>query len=213
MAFNANNPSVAGEFARMLGQASLDNGRGLTRRLRRFCTSGDRPATTFLVIGDWLALCLAHPSKETRDAIQSYLNALQHQLFDNLSAECRLVQEMIGMGFRQSDKFWVPKTIDGRSTWEGLFFTPDTLDTLIDRVGAKHITHYLAFYSELLGSSLDELGRAVMEHWSETGRRPISEVNFAGAIAAHQGEQQRRSEEVVELYKRSKEAWKHVLGE
>lgn len=213
MAFNANNPSVAGEFARMLSQASFDNGRGLTRRLRRFCTGGDRPATTFLVVGDWLALCLAHPSKETRNAIQVYLNSLQHHLFDNLSQESRLVQQMIGMGFRPADKFWVHKTIDGRCAWEGVMFTPDTFNVLIERVGAKHINHYLAFYSELLDSSLDELGRAAMDHWSSTDRQPVEEVDFASAIIAHLDEQQGQFQEIVDMYRRSKEAWSHVLGE
>ena len=82
MEFNAYNSGVAGEFARMIQHADIQ--RGLTRKLRRFCTNGGRPDTVFFVEPRLIAPCLHAASESTHNAILAYLLVAQEQLYDCL---------------------------------------------------------------------------------------------------------------------------------
>lgn len=206
MEFNAYNSAVAGEFARMIQHAGIQ--RGLTRKLRRFCTNGARPATVFFVEPQLIAPCLHATGEDTHNAILAYLLVAQEQLCDNLSDECATVKAMVELKcFRPAPNFWTMSRRRYFAFWEGLLFTPDTLDALIEKVGAKEVAHYLAFYSECLYLRLDDLRRNAMATWSMSGEAPTSQVDFATNIYALANTQHLLWEDVKDTYLQSKKAW------
>lgn len=206
MEFNANNPGVAGEFARMLSSADIK--RGLTRKLRRICSRGPRPATVFVVDTSLITPCLWAVSQDTADAISIYLQVVQEQLFDNLRGKCATVDALMALGVaRKASEFWRLSRREYRAEWEGLFFTPDTLEALIEQVGAKEVTHYLAFYSEMLYSRTKDLRARIMADWNMFGHANVPEADFASGITEITNAQHCLWEDVKDTYLRSKEAW------
>lgn len=206
MEFNAYNPAVAGEFARMIQQG--DAQRGLTRKFRRACTNGARPATVFVVEPQLIAPCLHAASESTHNAISIYLLVAQEQLYDNLSDECATIKALVELKcFRPASNFWKMSRRQHFAFWEGLMFTPDTLEALIQKVGVKEVAHYLAFYAENLYERLDELNKNVTATWSMSGEAPTNQVDFATNILALADTHHLLWEDAKDTYLRSKESW------
>lgn len=206
MEFNAISPFVSGDFARML--SSCDIKRGATRSLRRACSAGARPATVFIVDPAAISPCLHAPSQATMNAIATYLVVVQEQIFNYLVDESATVKTLFEMGCaRKSSDFWKFNRRNYFGFWEGMLFTPETLEALIDKVGAKEVIHYLGFYSDVLYTRLETLQRQIAADWSLAEGKDALQVDFATSILQLTDAQLADWADVRDTYLQSKKAW------